>query len=54
VLCTTCHNQHLMAVYPSTATSPIGGDRGGRLYSTSFFNGPYNPEFDNAPGSRAP
>ncbi|MFI5118526.1 MAG: hypothetical protein ACHP8B_17695 [Terriglobales bacterium] len=55
VLCTTCHNQHLMAVYPSTATSPIGDDGGGRRYNTYFFaNGPYNPEFDKAPGSRAP
>jgi len=55
LLCTTCHNQHLMTVYPSTATSPIGGDGGGRLYNTYFFaNGPYNPKFDNLPGSQAP
>lgn len=55
LLCTTCHNQHLMTVYPSTAASPIGGDGGGRLYSTYFYaNGPYSPKFDTAPGTRAP
>jgi len=55
LLCTTCHDQHLMTAYPSTAASPIDGDGGGRLYSTYFFaNGPYNPKFDTAPGSRAP
>ncbi|MGA3087430.1 MAG: hypothetical protein ABSD75_02385 [Terriglobales bacterium] len=55
VLCTTCHNQHLGAGYSSTATSPIVGDGGGRVYSTFFFaNGPYNPKFDTAPSGRAP
>jgi hypothetical protein len=54
LLCTTCHNQHLGAVYPSTRTSPIGGDGGGRTYRTYFFaNGPYNAKFDDAPGDRA-
>jgi len=44
VLCTTCHNQHVMTVYTSTAASPIVGDGGGKYYATFFFvNGPYNP-----------
>jgi hypothetical protein len=44
VLCTTCHNQHVMDVYTSSAASPIAGDGGGKYYATYFFiNGPYNP-----------
>jgi hypothetical protein len=55
VVCTTCHNQHVMNVYSSTAPgtvnpatggtygSPIAGDGGGKHYRTFFFvNGPYN------------
>jgi hypothetical protein len=55
VVCTTCHNQHVMNVYTSTAGgtinpsngnvygSPIAGDGGGHHYRTFFFvNGPYN------------
>ena len=30
VLCTTCHNQHVMTVYTSSAASPIVGDGGGK------------------------
>ncbi|HZD32330.1 MAG TPA: hypothetical protein VE779_11785 [Candidatus Angelobacter sp.] len=44
VLCTTCHNQHVMTVYTSTSLSQIVGDGGGKFYATFFFiNGPYNP-----------
>ncbi len=44
VVCTTCHNQHVMTVYASSAASPIVGDGGGKYYATYFFvNGPYNP-----------
>jgi len=44
VLCTTCHNQHVMDVYTSSTSSPIAGDGGGKFYATYFFiNGPYNP-----------
>jgi len=43
VLCTTCHNQHVMTVYASSAASPIVGNTTG-YYATYFFiNGPYNP-----------
>src|SRR5271165_85932 len=49
VLCTTCHNQHVMNVYTSTAKSPIAGDGGGKYYATFFFiNGPYNPNIQRA------
>jgi hypothetical protein len=44
VLCTTCHDQHVMTVYTSTAKSPIAKDGGGFYYTKLFFmNGPYNP-----------
>ena len=44
VVCTTCHNQHVMTVYASTAASQIVKDGGGKFYATYFFiNGPYNP-----------
>jgi len=43
VLCTTCHNQHVMTVYASSTASPIVGNTSG-FYATYFFiNGPYNP-----------
>jgi hypothetical protein len=43
VLCTTCHNQHVMTVYASSPNSPIVGNTSG-FYATYFFiNGPYNP-----------
>jgi hypothetical protein len=43
VVCTTCHNQHVMTVYASSTNSPIVGNSSG-FYATYFFvNGPYNP-----------
>ena len=43
VLCTTCHNQHVMTVYAASKSSPIVGNTSG-YYATYFFvNGPYNP-----------
>ena len=54
VLCTTCHNQHMTA-YQSTGASPIGGDGGGRPYTTYFFaNGPYNPQLQVVSSALAP
>ena len=42
VVCTTCHNQHVMNIYAASATSPIAGSATG-TYATYFFvNGPYN------------
>ena len=55
VLCTTCHNQHVMTVYASSAASPIAGDGGGKYYATFFFiNGPYNPNINNIANTNAP
>ena len=55
VLCTTCHNQHVMTVYTSSANSPIKGDGGGKYYATYFFvNGPYNPNINNVANTNAP
>lgn len=55
VLCTTCHNQHVMTVYTSTAASPIAGDGGGKYYYTLFFvNGPYDPNVNNVASTNAP
>jgi hypothetical protein len=55
VLCTTCHNQHVMTVYASTANSPIAADGGGKFYATFFFiNGPYNPNINNVANTNAP
>jgi hypothetical protein len=49
VLCTTCHNQHVMNVYTSTTKSQIQKDNGGKYYATYFFiNGPYNPNIQRA------
>jgi hypothetical protein len=55
VVCTTCHNQHVMTVYASSTASPIAGDGGGKFYATYFFiNGPYNPNINNVANANAP
>lgn len=55
VLCTTCHNQHVMTVYTSSVASPIAADGGGKFYATFFFvNGPYNPNINNVANTNAP
>jgi hypothetical protein len=55
VLCTTCHNQHVMTVYTSSAASPIANDGGGKWYATYFFvNGPYNPNINTVANANAP
>jgi nitrate/TMAO reductase-like tetraheme cytochrome c subunit len=52
VVCTTCHNQHVMTVYTSTAASQIVKDGGGKYYATYFFiNGPYNPNLQGKIGA---
>jgi hypothetical protein len=55
VLCTTCHNQHVMTVYTASASSPIAGATTG-YYATYFFvNGPYNMNQAGDPtGKQAP
>ncbi|MGB2635522.1 MAG: hypothetical protein WAM58_16450 [Candidatus Acidiferrum sp.] len=55
VVCTTCHNQHVMTIYTSSAKSQIMNDGGGKYYATFFFiNGPYNPLLVNNTGTQAP
>jgi hypothetical protein len=54
VVCTTCHNQHVMTVYTATANSPIAGNTSG-WYATYFFiNGPYNPNLQTYAMTSAP
>jgi hypothetical protein len=55
VVCTTCHNQHVMTVYTSTSSSQIQNDGGGKYYATFFFvNGPYNPNLQTYNQTQAP
>ena len=42
VVCTTCHNQHQMNVYLSSASSPIAGNSTGSYATYFFINAPYN------------
>jgi hypothetical protein len=42
VVCTTCHNQHVMNVYSSSATTPIATNAAGTFATFFFINGPYN------------
>ena len=42
VVCTTCHNQHVMNVYAASANSPIAGAAVGTYATYFFINGPYN------------
>jgi hypothetical protein len=55
VACTTCHNQHVMTVYTSSAASQIQNDGGNKWYATYFFvNGPYNPNLQTYAKTSAP
>jgi len=55
VVCTTCHNQHVMTVYTSSAASQIQNDGGGKWYATYFFiNAPYNPNLQTYSQTSAP
>lgn len=52
VVCTTCHNQHVMNVYAATTANPIAGGTG--TYATYFFvNGPYNVNNVTVPSTSA-
>jgi hypothetical protein len=54
VVCTTCHNQHVMTVYTASTNSPINGNTSG-FYATYFFvNGPYNPNLQTYAKGSAP
>jgi hypothetical protein len=54
VVCTTCHNQHVMTVYTASTASPIAGNTSG-YYATFFFvRGPYNPNLQSYAKTSAP
>jgi len=42
LVCTTCHNQHVMNIYASSPTSPIATNTAGTYATYFFINGPYN------------
>jgi hypothetical protein len=42
LVCTTCHDQHVMNVYAASANSPIAGSPTGTYAKFFFINGPYN------------
>jgi len=43
IVCTTCHNQHVMTVFAASTNNPIQGQTSG-YYATYFFvAAPYNP-----------
>jgi hypothetical protein len=42
VVCTTCHNQHVMNVYAASTNSPIAASATGTYATYFFINGPYN------------
>jgi hypothetical protein len=53
VVCTTCHNQHVMNVYAASSTSQIAGKATG-TYGTFFFvNAPYDVANTTVPYSQA-
>jgi len=53
LVCTTCHDQHVMNVYAASANSPIAGAATG-TYATYFFvNGPYNVNNVSVPSTAA-
>jgi hypothetical protein len=54
VLCTTCHNQHVMTVYTSSTASPIAGNTAGYFATFFFVNGPYNPNIATIGKTQAP
>jgi cytochrome c553 len=54
LVCTTCHNQHIMNIYAATNNSKIAGAPTG-TYATYFFvNGPYNVNNVAVPSTQAP
>jgi len=42
LVCTTCHNQHVMNVYAASTNSPIQGAATGTYATYFFINAPYN------------
>ncbi len=53
LVCTTCHDQHVMNVYAASATSPIKGSPTGTYAKFFFVNGPYNVANTAVPPTQA-
>ncbi len=53
VVCTTCHDQHVMNVYAASTNSPIMGSATGTYAKYFFVNGPYNINNVNVPPTQA-
>jgi hypothetical protein len=54
LVCTTCHDQHVMNVYAASATSPIAASANGTYAKFFFVNGPYNVNNTSVPANQAP
>lgn len=53
LVCTTCHDQHVMNVYAASANSPIAGSATGTYAKFFFVNGPYNVNRVSVPPTQA-
>jgi len=53
LVCTTCHDQHVMNVYAASKNSPIAGSTTGTYAKFFFVNGPYNPNNVTVPPQQA-
>jgi hypothetical protein len=53
LVCTTCHDQHVMNVYAASTTSPIAGASTGTYAKYFFVNGPYNVNNVSVPPTQA-
>ncbi|MFZ0734325.1 MAG: hypothetical protein WAM79_18535 [Candidatus Sulfotelmatobacter sp.] len=53
IVCTTCHDQHVMNVYAASATSPIAGSTTGTYTKYFFVNGPYDVNNVSVPPTQA-
>jgi hypothetical protein len=53
LVCTTCHDQHVMNVYAASANSPIAGSATGTYAKYFFVNGPYNVNNVSVPPTQA-
>jgi hypothetical protein len=53
LVCTTCHDQHVMNVYAASTTSPIAGSTTGTYAKYFFVNGPYNVNNVSVPPTQA-
>jgi len=53
LVCTTCHDQHVMNVYAASTNSPIAGSATGTYTKYFFVNGPYNVNNVSVPPTQA-